>query len=111
MNLQQVESVFSRMKNPLFAFTRGFHDPHSYRGFYSELSFENTDNITLEKIRRVIYLAFNDNFLGYKGGEFKYTGSTNCHLAYQGECDELDSLRLDSLIAVMVAEYNMNNPE
>lgn len=46
-------------------------DPHSYRGYYSDLSFETGEGAsTVAKISAVLKSALGETFMGYKGGDF-----------------------------------------
>lgn len=46
--------------------------PHSYRGYYSDLSFApSPEPITAEKFLEVCKQALGNSYEGYKGGDFK----------------------------------------
>lgn len=106
MNLGQLNAVFLKMADKSFVFKKGFNTPHSYRGSYNELAFQPAEDIKLEVIIKAIDRAYIETFEGYKGGEYEYNMTTTCHLAYKGNCTDDDCLRLGSLVAEMVAEYN-----
>lgn len=106
MNLGQLNAVFLKMTDKSFVFTKGFNTPHSYRGYYNELAFQPAQDIKLEVVIKSIDRSYIETFEGYKGGEFSYNAETTCHLSWIGNCTEDDCLRLGSLVAEMVAEYN-----
>ena len=59
--------------------------PRSYRGYYSDLSFEPADEkITAGELLPVARSALNETFEGYKGGDFTMTESTPLWLAHYG---------------------------
>lgn len=66
----------------------GFHDPHSYRGYYDELGFEPTRNVTVASMLADCRGALGATFTGYKGGEFTMTEHTRCWLAMWGQCSD-----------------------
>ncbi len=46
-------------------------EPHSYRGYYSDLSFETGDGFsTVAQISAMLKSALGQTFEGYKGGDF-----------------------------------------
>ena len=106
MKLSQLFSIFLEMTDTSFVFSQGFDTPHSYRGYYTELAFQPAEDIKLHDIIKSLDRAYIEVFEGYKGGDYKYNMTTACHLAWIGNCTEDDYLRLGSLVAEMVAEYN-----
>lgn len=64
----------------------GFHNPHSYRGYYEDLAFEPKENVTVAEMLASAESALGETFKGYKGGDFKMTASTDCWLAEYGSC-------------------------
>lgn len=61
--------------------------PHSYRGYYSDLSLEETpDAITVEPFRREMKETIGETFEGYKGGDFTMTEATPLWHAPYGCC-------------------------
>jgi hypothetical protein len=78
----------------------GFSNPHSYRWDYSELAFEPTANVTVGEMLSAARSALGATFQGWKGGEYTMTGSTDCHLAEQGDLgEELGPILLSLLLA------------
>ena len=64
----------------------GMCDPHSYRGYYSDLALTPTDTPTGSGELWVQLMAVLDNELtGYKGGEFTMTENTPLWLAAYGD--------------------------
>ena len=62
----------------------GFNNPHSYRGYYDELAFEPTENVTIYDMLECANAALGNTYNGYKGGRYRMNGYTNVHLAYRG---------------------------
>lgn len=65
---------------------KGFHNPHSYRGYYEELSFEPLENAKISEMLKCAKESLGNTYEGYKGGEFTMTEYTNCNIAFIGEC-------------------------
>jgi len=64
----------------------GFSYPHSYRGYYEQLSFEPTEkpqsvSDALVVVKRCIGLTFQ----GYKGGDYVMDENTECWFSFYGE--------------------------
>lgn len=66
----------------------GFSNPHSYRGYYDELAFEPTENISVADMLEAARSALNNTFEGYKGGYYKMDEYTNVWLSNYGEASE-----------------------
>lgn len=64
----------------------GFGRPFSWRGSYSELSFEPEENAVIGDMLAHARSALGQTFTGYKGGEFKMHGYTDCYIDPYGEC-------------------------
>ncbi|MFC8723688.1 hypothetical protein, partial [Streptomyces bacillaris] len=80
---------------------RGFNTPHSYRGFYDEIAFEPTENVTVGEMLADALSARGETYTGYKGGEYTMTRHTPCWLALQGSSggEEITSELLADMIA------------
>ena len=64
---------------------RGIVEPHSYRGYYSDLAFEPTeDTQTVENALRIAKECLGEKFVGYKGGDFYMTKNTPLWIAHYG---------------------------
>lgn len=66
-------------------------DPHSYRGYYSDLAFEPTDpqvdeHKTVTEFLSELTESLNETFNGYKGGDFIMDKDTPLWMANWGEC-------------------------
>jgi hypothetical protein len=73
----------------------GFGEPHSYRGYYDKLAFEPVENTTVGKMLTAAKKAEGATYTGYKGGEYKMTGYTDCYLATWGDTgDEIGPILL-----------------
>jgi hypothetical protein len=74
---------------PPDALIDGIRDPHSYRGYYSDLAFERG----AEKVKASDALAMCRDcmgrvFEGYKGGDFVMGALTPVWIAHYGSCGE-----------------------
>ena len=67
---------------------RGFGYPMSHRGDYSELAFKPVNDTTVGEMLAHAKSALGNTFEGYKGGVYKMSEWTNCHIADYGECGE-----------------------
>lgn len=81
----------------------GFHNPHSYRGYYDCLAFEPKENTTVGEMLNAAKSALGNTYCGWKGGEYTMTGDTECYLANMG-CigEEIDK----TLLELMLKENN-----
>ena len=67
----------------------GISRPHSYRGYYSNLSFEPTkEPIPASDALALCKGAMGEVFTGYKGGEFQMGRNTPVWIANYGECGD-----------------------
>lgn len=64
----------------------GFHRPHSYRGFYEDLAFEITHNITVGDMLAATQSALGTTYQGYKGGDYEMREHTPCWLVLEQRC-------------------------
>lgn len=67
----------------------GFADPHSYRGYYSDLALEPTRK--LEKVSKLLAIArsaMGETYQGYKGGDYDMGKQTPVWFAFYGSCGE-----------------------
>lgn len=61
-------------------------EPHSYRGYYSDMSFGGGDTITAAEFLKVCRGALGATFEGYKGGDFTMGDKTPLWAAPYGSC-------------------------
>lgn len=62
-------------------------EANSYRGYYSDLSFDRTNEaVSVEKFLATAKAALGETFTGYKGGEFKMHDKTPLWCAEYGCC-------------------------
>ena len=62
------------------------HDEMSYRGYYSDLAFnESNESKTVEEFVQQLQDALNQEYTGYKGGDFRMDESTPLWVAEYGE--------------------------
>jgi hypothetical protein len=79
----------------------GFHKPHSYRGYYTDLAFEPTTNVTVAQMLKDARTALGSTYQGYKGGDFTMGEYSDCWLAeYGSEGDGIGSLLIVLMLAV-----------
>lgn len=77
----------------------GFHNPHSYRGFYECLAFEPKTTAVVGEMLKCAKEALGATYVGYKGGEFKMGPYTDVYLANWGETgEELGPLLLSYML-------------
>lgn len=72
----------------------------SYRGYYSDLAFEPTeDKRKVEELLEVCQAAMGQVFTGYKGGDFVMGALTPLWIAGYGCCgDKLMSINIDGTL-------------
>lgn len=90
MNLRDLINQLQSIE-PDIVFPLGFCNPHSYRGFYDQLAFEPTKNVTVAEMLKDALSALGTTYEGYKGGEYRMGGSTIVWLAeYGSSCGALE---------------------
>ncbi len=78
---------------------RGICGAHSYRGDYSDLAFEISENVSVGAMLAEARGCMDRTFTGYKGGDFKMGEHTECWIAEYGRCGEsLGRLALSCLL-------------
>jgi hypothetical protein len=83
MTLEELIDCLEQANSDMFV-PMGFGHPHSYRGYYDQLAFEPVRNTTAGEMLVAARSALNKVFEGYKGGDFKMTGGTDCWLSEYG---------------------------
>ena len=74
----------------------GFHEPHSYRGYYSELAFEPKADTTIKDMLACAKRALGATYQGWKGGDFTMGEYTDVYLAEWGDVgDSIGTVLLD----------------
>lgn len=69
--------------------TPGIAYPHSYRGYYSDLAFENRSaSTTASELLAACRGAMGKTFTGYKGGDYDMGARTPIWLAEYGCCGQ-----------------------
>jgi hypothetical protein len=66
---------------------RGFHKPHSYRGYYEQLAFEPAENISIGEMLAAARSALGKTFTGYKGGDYLMHEYVDCWISKYGHAD------------------------
>lgn len=81
LSLENPDAVFC-----VPAFDRGIANPHSYRGYYADLAFEQSDDraTTAAAVKEMCERAMAETFTGYKGGDYTYADDTPLWLAPYG---------------------------
>lgn len=79
MKLQDFQEYISNF--PIgTVFNYGISEPFSWRGDYSEVAFSLNDaQMSREEVLTNIELAYTETFMGYKGGDYKYSDYTTVH--------------------------------
>lgn len=91
--------AFLEARDPSITAPMGFGRPHSYRGFYEQLAFEPTPNVTVGQMLTAARLALGMTFTGYKGGEYEMGEYTTVNLANYGETgEEIGSILLRYMV-------------
>jgi len=72
---------------PQYRFIDGIKEPHSYRGYYSDLAFEQAgDKVKVSDALDMCKGAMGKVFKGYKGGDFVMGELTPVWIAEYGCC-------------------------
>lgn len=76
------------------------NEPHSYRGYYSDLAFERADGTqTASEALTICRSAMGEVFQGYKGGDYTMGRNTPVWIASYGCCgDKIMAIRDDGTI-------------
>lgn len=87
-------------------FIQGIVEPHSYRGYYSDLSFEPTEEKqTVENALKIAKECLGEKFIGYKGGDFYMTKNTPLWIAHYGyTADRLMGLDTTGNVITLITE-------
>jgi hypothetical protein len=64
----------------------GVHEAHSYRGYYTDLAFEQCDKRKVADVLAKVKESKGETYIGYKGGEFDMGNSTPVWIANYGSC-------------------------
>jgi hypothetical protein len=80
----------------------GLCEPHSYRGYYSDLSFEvKTEKVKASELLEICKQAMGNVFQGYKGGNYVMGSLTPVWIADYGCCGmKLMAINQDGSIEV-----------
>lgn len=80
--------MISRLKEmPKDMQIQSISNPHSYRGYYSDLAFEPCSNtVTVEKLLSDCYSSMGQVFEGYKGGDYMMGSTTPVWISHYGSC-------------------------
>jgi hypothetical protein len=75
----------------------GFGAPHSYRGYYTDLSFEPSDTVlSVVELLAVARGCMGVVFEGYKGGDYVMGALTPVWLSHYGSADGPRLMSLDT---------------
>jgi hypothetical protein len=81
--------LIDRLKemDPYAVIQTGLTNPHSYRGYYSDLAFEQgPPSTTVAYVLALCQSAMGEVFTGYKGGDFQMGRNTPVWVANYGSC-------------------------
>jgi hypothetical protein len=108
MNLRDLISTLESHPQDLIV-REGFRNPHSYRGYYSELAFEPDENVAVRSMLDCARSALGATFVGWKGGEYLMHEYVTVYLANQGECgEELSGRWLRAMLEQALAKEGTN---
>ena len=86
-------------------FTIEMQAPHSYRGYYSDLSFEPSHAIEASDLSKILKNnILNQKLEGYKGGEYLMDEDTPLWLDYYGEYTGTAIVRIIPVFGSLVIE-------
>lgn len=88
MNLRKLLEVLYNLDKDT-VIENGFHNPHSYRGYYEELAVEPKDNCKVSELIDILEEAYDNTYRGYKGGDYTMHGDCRVFIAYEGSCGVL----------------------
>lgn len=109
MNLGELSKIVDSWTDNEFVFSIGFSTPHSYRGYYEDLSFELSLSISVQHIKDSLNMTYENTFTGWKGGEYSYWHDTPVHLSYRGHADDDYGYEFMELVNNMQEEYRFNH--
>ncbi len=101
MNIGQLKAYLEQF--PVDRVCRyGFGKPHSYRGYYEEVSFPPMDNVTVGNMLNYIDWALSETFAGWKGGEYNYDLNTPVHFCFPGysEIEGMEDTGVNILLSI-----------
>lgn len=84
MTLGELISVLEKADQDMVV-ALGFSNPHSYRGYYDELAFVPTPDISVRQMLEAARFALDRRFTGWKGGEWMMYDCTPCWLSERGQ--------------------------
>lgn len=64
--------------------SHGFHNPHSYRGYYAELAFEPKENAKVSEMLSCAKEAMGSTYTGWKGGNYEMGEYSDCYITEEG---------------------------
>jgi hypothetical protein len=85
----------------------GFGVAHSYRGYYSDVSFAPAEDVTIGEMLEEARAAVGSTYCGWKGGEYTMDRATKCWLAHDGDCGDRIS---ESLVRAWVRLAGVDKP-
>ncbi len=98
-----LDGIIARLEdeNPDRVLPLGFARPHSYRGNYADLAFEPLANITIREMLAAAREALGSTYQGYKGGDYRMDGGSECWIANYGRSgdNKIGPLLLELLLA------------
>ena len=83
INLAELIEELEKLPQDKFV-SHGFHNPHSYRGYYQELAFEPKKDAKISGMLACAKDALGSTYTGWKGGEFTMKEWTECYITEEG---------------------------
>lgn len=105
MTLGELILALEKMPQDLVV-SRGFCDPHSDRGFYDDLAFTPTEDVTVASVLACAREAVGKSYGGYKGGEYVMGLHTTVFLGRWGEMGEEIT---EATLRAMLLERELEN--
>lgn len=102
VTLDRLRDLLSNATNAYCEY--GFRNPHSYREDYDEVGFEPASHVTVAEMLSCVERALSDNFTGYHGGDFSFSGSTRAHISNEG-CGEIPQMMQKVMNSIRNASY------
>ena len=84
MTLGELIERLEKVKDKSKVIKKGFGEPMSWRGIYSELAFEPAENVTIQSMLDNAKSAIGKTFKGYKGGDYKMDTYSDVHISEYG---------------------------
>lgn len=107
--LEEVIAIFE-LTEPDKILPVSIHEPHSWRGRYSDVSFELTENVSVRDTLEVLKKATTGNYDGYKGNTYAMSKESYMHLDKWGQSEDKLAYRVVEQLnpEISIIAYNRN---